>query len=150
MKFEYKFFCNIAFIIKNIIKSLEWLGKNSDKNDIVFSHYSKGMWIEGISKRRVLLDSNIDYIPYPRETYNDSGTLFYSRNLKTTKSLLSKYNVRYVWIDPEMKQGQVWTKEEHGLLFLFRNEETFKKAYAENGIEIWEVMKNLSNTSEVS
>ena len=36
-----------------------------------------------------------------------------------------------------MKQKEPWTEAEQGLLFLFRNSETFKKEYSKDGIEIW-------------
>ena len=36
-----------------------------------------------------------------------------------------------------MKTGQVWDKKED-LWYLFRNNETFKNVYEENGVEIWE------------
>ena len=46
-----------------------------------------------------------------------------------------------IWIDSQMKDGQVWTKEDEGLLFLFSNKETFRRVYNKEGIEIWEVRK---------
>ncbi|MBR9691538.1 hypothetical protein GOV06_02025, partial [Candidatus Woesearchaeota archaeon] len=92
------------------------------------------------SNRQVLLDSEIYLIKSLNTKFNDSNTTFYSRNLKTTRSILDKYNIRYIWIDPKMKQGQVWTREEQGILFLFRNSETFKKLYSKDDIEIWEYL----------
>jgi asparagine N-glycosylation enzyme membrane subunit Stt3 len=126
---------------KSIINSLEWLKSNSKPKDIVFSHYTKGNWIEYFSERPVLLDPNLLYIEDVKTKLNDSETIFYSRTLKKTVSLLNQYDISYILIDLEMKQGQVWTKEDEGLLFLFRNKETFRKVYSKEGIEIWEVKK---------
>ena len=126
-----------------IIQSLKWLKENSAKEDIVLSHYSKGLWIEAISQRPVVLDSQTNYIEDLDIRFNDSNTVFYSRNLKNTKTLLDKYNVKYIWIDQLMKQGQVWVKEKQGLLFLFENKETFKKVYSNNNTEIWEILEEI-------
>ena len=126
---------------KETIQSLEWLKENSATTDIIFSHHTKGQWIQAFSQRPVILDSEIHYTPYLNTRFNDSNTTFYSRNLKATKPVLDKYNIKYIYIDQEMKQGQVWTRKEQGLLFLFRNEETFKQVYTKEGIEIWEVLK---------
>jgi len=122
-----------------IIKSLDWLRHYSEPDEIVFSHYSKGFWINSVAERPVVTDSMLEYFPNAEEKFNDSLEIFYSRNLKNTKSLLEKYDINYVWIDNEMKHGLVWEKEQQGLLFLFRNNETFNNIYNNQGIEIWEV-----------
>ena len=125
------------------IKSLEWLKHYSRQNEIVFSHYSKGFWITNVAERPVVTDKMFEYYPNAEERFNDSLEIFYSRNLKNTKSLLEKYNINYIWIDNEMKNGLVWEKEQQGLLFLFRNNETFKNIYNNQGIEIWEIIKEV-------
>lgn len=125
---------------QNIIEGLEWLNKNSGKGEIVFSHYSNGFWIESIADRPVVMDEYFSYTA-PNQRFNDSNQIFYNRNLEKTKSLLNKYNVKYIWIDPDMKRDQVWTKEKQGLLFLFRNNETFKNIYTNQGIEIWQYQR---------
>jgi len=68
---------------------------------------------------------------------NASKNMFYSRNLEKTKKLFNIYNISHVLIDPQMKSGLVWNSEEEGLLFLFRNNETFKRVYSVSGIEVW-------------
>jgi len=57
-----------------------------------------------------------------------------------TFTLLRSYNIRYIWITPEMRSGLVWNKDDEGLLFLLKNSETFKKVYSTYGYEIWEVL----------
>ena len=103
------------------------------------SHYSKGDWIQAISGNPVILDSNMGYISLLDARFNDSDELFYTRNLRLARELLNKYEVKYIWIDKEMKEGLIWTREEQGLLFLFRNKENFKKVYSNDNVEIWEV-----------
>lgn len=121
---------------RDVVDSLLWLKQNSNPDDIVFSHQSKGFWIEFYSNRSVVADSYTTSV----ETLNDTYNLFWSRNLENTKRLLKKYDVEFIWIDPDMKQGLVWSKEEQGLLFLFKNRETFEKVYDSAGVEIWKVV----------
>jgi len=128
---------------KEVIKSLDWLKHYSEPNEIVFSHYSKGFWINAVAERPVVINKMFEYFPNAKEKFNDSLEIFYSRNLKNTKSLLEKYNIKYIWIDNEMKQGLIWEKEQQGLLFLFRNNETFNNIYNNQGIEIWEIRKEV-------
>ncbi len=126
---------------RNTARSLEWLGTYSSENEIVLSHYSRGFWIRYFSRSKPMLDPRFEYGPEAAEKYNDANEIFYSRSLESTRELLSKHNIKYIWIDQEMKTGLVWAQEEQGLLFLFRNNETFKNIYDFKGIEIWEVLK---------
>jgi len=126
-----------------VINSLDWLKHYSKQEEIVFSHYSKGFWISSVAERPVVTDKMFEYYPDAEERFNDSLEIFYSRNLKNTRALLNKYNISYIWVDNEMKNGLVWEKEQQGLLFLFRNNETFKNIYNNQGIEIWEVRKEV-------
>ena len=125
---------------KDVIKSMEWIKENTPSNSVILSHYSKGNWITAIADRKVVLDSQADYIKNIKERSLDVNTTFYSRNLVTTEKLLSKYNVHYLWIDSKMRSGQVWSKEQEGILFLFRNSEKFKKVYSKDSIEVWEYL----------
>lgn len=111
------------------------------KQETVFSHYKNGYLLEYISGLPVILDENFVITDNVNERYNDTQTIFYSRDLEHTKALLDKYNVGYIWIDESMKSGLVWNKKDQGLLFLFRNEETFKNTYSFEGAEIWKYVK---------
>jgi len=123
---------------KNIKEGLQFLGVYSDPEEIVLSHYSRGFWIEYYSNRASPIDLFFTYAPSPNERYTDINAVFYGVNLEDTKALLNKYNITYIYVDNEMKKGLVWDKEKQGLLFLFRNNETFKNIYDKDGIEIWQ------------
>ena len=123
---------------EQMIGSLKWLRGGSNKEDTIFSHYNNGFWIEAVSQRQVILDEYYNYINSADTKFNNSDELFYSRNLDNTIEFLDKYGIKYIFITPEMKEGLVWSKEQEGLLFLFRNEKTFKRIYNEEGIEIWQ------------
>lgn len=122
-----------------IINSLEWLA--TQPQGMVFSHYTNGFWIETIANKSVFLDPLISCTPSSDIKLNASNEIFYSRNLEKTKYFLNKYNISYIWIDNAMRQGKVWTQEEQGLLFLFRNSETFKNIYSSKEVEIWKVVR---------
>ncbi len=114
----------------SIIDALEWLNENSANQDIILSHHSKGYWIEYFADRPVVFD-------YMNQNPSEQHILLYSRDLDVTKDLLNKSGTRYIFIDSNMKQGQVW-KEKQGLWFLLRNSETFNNVYQRKNVEIWE------------
>ena len=106
----------------------------------VLSHYSYGYWIEFYSQKPELLDPGFSYAPNLAERFNNSLEIFNSRNLERTKSLLDANNVKYILVTQDMKQGLVWSKPDEGIIFLFRNNETFKNVYNYSEIEIWEYL----------
>jgi len=122
------------------VKSLEYLALFPEQGTVL-SHYKNGFFIEYFAKKQAIMDENFDYSYGLNEIYNDTNTVFYSRNLEYTKALLDKYDVGYIWIDGKMKSGLVWGKKDQGLLFLFRNEETFKNIYSYQDVEIWKYLK---------
>ncbi len=117
-----------------VAESLSWLGSNSKENSIVFSYPESGFWIEYFSERPVLLDPLTGH----ESRWNDTMIVLDSRSLKETKKLLSKYNVSYVYIDDALKQK---LGENKGLLFLLRNNETFKMVYNNSYTSIWKYAK---------
>ncbi|MCX6710395.1 MAG: hypothetical protein NTV63_05620 [Candidatus Woesearchaeota archaeon] len=141
-------FSTVLFIMRastagpdaSIIKSLEWLSEKERAGSTVFSHYTNGFWIEYF-RGKAVSDENFAYAENRSERLNDSNSIFYSRSLEKTRALLSKYDTGYILITPDMKNGLVWEKKEEGLLFLLRNNESFRLAHSEEGsegrVEIW-------------
>ncbi len=116
-----------------IVKSLAFL--KEQEQGLVFSHYSNGFWIEFFAGKPVILDSFI--VPGLEKRYSDSMDLFYSRNIDSTRRLLDKYNVYYIFVDESMRKGKVWSKNDEGLLFLLGSNETFTKIYNSSDVQIW-------------
>ncbi len=104
---------------------------------VVFSHPDKGFWIEYYAGKPVFSDT----LTANLRTENLSAELYYSRNFKNSTRLLNESKIKYIWIDKEMKEGQVWTKPEQGLLFLFVDANLFKKIYSNDEIEAWQYLK---------
>lgn len=125
---------------KEMVASLKWLNSNSVESECVFSHYSDGFWIEDIAARPVFIDSLFSYTPGINTIYEIANNISYSRRIVETKKLLNENNISYIWIDGEMKSGLVWEEDDEGLLFLFRDNETFKKIYSTDNVEIWKVI----------
>lgn len=125
---------------QNMIESLQFIKDNSNSNDVVFSHYSNGIFINSIALRKNVLDENFMYAPKLNDRFEDSDTLFKSRDFELTKRILQKYDIRYVYITPDMKGGLVWNEPEEGLLFVLKfSGDNFKRVYSQKGIEIWRV-----------
>ena len=110
----------------------DWIDKNLPQESIVLSSPSHGFWIEYFGKRKALATP----LAGKEGLVN---TLFYSKNFEKTSLLLDEQQSEYILIDAEMKRN-IWSKEDEGLLFLFRNREKFKKVYDEKGVQIWRVM----------
>lgn len=123
---------------QDLIEGLTWLKEQEDGK--VLSHYSRGHWIGFVSDKEVFTNSLYDV--QTNMKLNLSDEIFYSRDLIKTRNILDEQNIDYIFIDKEMKRGIVWTKEEQGLLFLFRNKENFKKIYSNQGVEIWQIIRD--------
>ncbi len=124
-----------------IMSSLTWLSKNAvNRNAIVLSHYSNGYIIEYWSKLPVFMDENYNFYSDAQLRYNISNEIFYSRDLKKTKALMSINHITYIYINNEMKSGKVWVKPEEGLLLLLKDNETFNMIYNNSDSEIWQFL----------
>ena len=120
---------------KDVQRALEWLNDNTNEDDVIFSHYSKGFWIEYWADRPVITDGLFNYND-AKQKLEYSDTLLHSRNTETIGKLMDKYDVKYIFVDKKMKKGQIWDKKE-GLWYAFRNNQTFKSVYYKDEVEIW-------------
>ena len=115
---------------------------NINNQEYILSYYRYGHLLQSIPESNGKLPVFLDTKSYELNKYlNQSiiaNELFYSRDIKKTTQLLTKYQIKYIFITPFMKSGIVWKKENQGLLFLLKNSERFKSIYNKNGVEIWE------------
>ncbi|MFC1801164.1 hypothetical protein ACFLZB_01775 [Nanoarchaeota archaeon] len=117
----------------SIEESMIWLKDRTSPGGFVLSHPEKSFWIEAIAERKPFLDIYGDDYQQRLET---AELIFYSRDWKLTTQLLEENKIKYIWIDSEMLNGQVWNEEEEGLLFLLRDPR-YRRIYRQEGIEIW-------------
>jgi hypothetical protein len=99
---------------------------------VVVSHPSNSFWIMYSGAEPYVTYVDADY----SEKLNVTMALLRSRDLRRTQALVEAGNITYVWIDPAMKEGQVWDSKDDGLLFLLRKGH-FARVYDEDGIELW-------------
>src|SRR3989338_2303363 len=129
---------------KDIVEGLSLIETDSELKT-VFSHYSNGYWINYLAKKPNVMDPSFAYAPSLQQTYEDSQDLFYSRDLKNSTEIIERYNIGYILITPEMKEGKVWHEDEEGLLFLLEFSKNFRSVYAQKGVEVWEI-RNLTTS----
>jgi len=105
---------------------------------VVLTSVENGFMVQTVTGLPVLLD---DY-SYQLFGFNgvkqDYETMLTSRNYYDTLKLLKKYNVKGILITEDMKD-ELWGNREEGLVFLFRNSETFKNLYSGQKLEVWQV-----------
>ncbi len=120
---------------------LEWIRGNSREGDVIVSHHSSGYFIEYFARRPVVIDSYFSSIQDFEGRYLDMYSLFHTPRLKNAEEIIGEYNIRYIAVTKPMRNGKVWRKPDEGLLYLFRNNETFKNVYSSDEVEIWKYIK---------
>ena len=112
---------------------------------VVLSHQFNGYWINYAGMKTVIGPfTNIDNYDERKE---DVKQLFESRDLSLVKSILDKYNVDYILITPDMRNGFIWSDDEEGVLFLLKySAEDFERFYDKDldsykDLEIWKYNK---------
>ncbi|MBI4448147.1 hypothetical protein HY643_04145 [Candidatus Woesearchaeota archaeon] len=121
-----------------VISGLNFLKKQPA--GVVFSHYSRGIWINYAHKKNVM-DENFLFAPQQNERYVDSERLFRTRNEEETRELVKKYNITYVWMDERLKR-ELWTEDEDGLIFILKYSGKWAKIYDKKNVEIWKFSEN--------
>ena len=113
----------------------DMLNSVMDTNDYMrkLQESSEPSWQEELLKRMTSFNRN----QARKKLLGNPDTYEMLERIDETKELLDDYNIKYIFIDNEMKKGLVWNEKE-GLWFSFRNNETFKNLYDKDGIEIWE------------
>ncbi len=122
-----------------LFQALSGLEHYGDNTEVVLSHHKYGVLINSISNKRNYIDSNYYYIKDLPERYKDMQTLFYSRNANLVKSTMEKYNIKYILITKDMKEGLVWNENDEGLLFVLQNSKEFRKIIDNDYAQVWKV-----------
>lgn len=111
----------------NLLDVLSLLNEETqgEQNTSLLTHPKYNAYVNAITKHSLVADAEA------REQ------MLHARRLDTLIPLLGKYNVKYILITREMKEGLVWS-ENVQLLFLLGHSENFKKRFENSGVEIWE------------
>lgn len=125
---------------QNLYDALIYL-KEEGGEDVVFSHYSYGTFINSIAGKKNVMDSRFIYSPNLNERYLDTKKLFYTRDFNVAFDITNKYNIKYILITKEMKQGLVWQEEDEGLLYLLSSLNNYRIIYENDEVEVWRFRK---------
>jgi len=105
---------------------------------VVFSHYSRGNWITYAGHANVM-DENFLFAPNVNDRWVDSNAMFGYRDKASVLNVIDKYEIKYIWIDNEMKD-MLWDSNEDGLLFVLNYDlTTFNKVFENDYVQIWMV-----------
>ncbi len=122
-----------------LFKSLETLKEESRTAAVVASHPDNGFYISTIAGKKNVMDEAYLFAPNVHERWSDLQTLFSTKNIDEAEQIIKKYDIKYVYIDRAMKEGQVWNANDEGLLFLLDASNKFQNIYSSNDAEIWQV-----------
>lgn len=115
--------------------ALEWLAE--EPAGVVATAPLPAYRVEALTDQRLMATPR--QVRSDAQLESDLEELFYTRNLLTAKHLLRRHDVEYLLITTRMKGETVWEEPSEGLLFLLRNNETFKKAYSDATTTVWQV-----------
>jgi hypothetical protein len=121
------------------ISALLWLQDNSYENAIILTSEKYAALTATVTERRVLLDRRSSMDPRYSDLTTDVENLYRTRKIDVATALLEKYQIDYIIVFSEMKQGLTWNSENEGLLFVLENGENFKKVFENNKVIIWSV-----------
>lgn len=124
---------------KEIIEAFNVLNQKDNSFATIASHPDNGHWISSIGYKKNVMDTVYTFAPNPKERLNDLKILFYTKDFEETTRIINKYDIKYIYIDKDMKEGQVWTEENEGLLFFLTASNKFKNVYKGENIEIWSI-----------
>lgn len=122
---------------ESVVQSLMWLEKRVDQNTVVLTNTNYEDWVTYYSGAQIAVSTHTQ-VSSILNRLDELRSLYYTRNIALTIAKLDEWNVRYIWIHPLMKQGEVWSEADEGFLFLLENSDNFKLVYNRDGIEIWE------------
>jgi hypothetical protein len=106
---------------------------------IILSHPHNGFWLAWWSGKEVYLDDWLAQTPHVNDRWSVAEAIWYAQDITQARSLLYKNKIDALVITQEMREGLVWDRPEQGLLFLLRNNETFKNIYRSDSVDIWAI-----------
>jgi hypothetical protein len=92
------------------------------------------------SGRQVYLDGWTAQTPNANERWDVAQAVWHAQDIERVRPALHKKGINALVITKEMRDGKVWDLPEQDVLFLLRNNETFKNAYRSSSVDIWAVL----------
>lgn len=110
------------------------------ENTVVLAHPKDGFWVAYWAQKPVFLDLWSSRIPGVNERWAVAQSIWHSQDIARLKPVLVQNRIGGLVITREMREGLVWDLPEQDLLFLLRNNETFKNVYSSDSVEVWTVL----------
>ncbi len=107
-------------VIDNIkIKEVEWLGRNTNPDDIILANVDEGNLIASIAKRKTIVDTNFLFAPDPVQRLEDIKVVYTTISEAIALNILKKYDVDVIYLSDD-------TRRQYNLLELSYAEKEFQ------------------------
>lgn len=110
---------------------------SADSQGKVLSTEDKGFMINYLSGKEVFLDGR----SFTYEDYEEKSSvveqIFYARKLSELEDFLVNNSITYLFIHENMKNGEVWSRREEGLLFFLIHSDLFIKLFDNQEVQIY-------------
>jgi hypothetical protein len=110
------------------------------ENAVILAYPGDAFWFEYWSEKQALLDGWGSQTPRAAERWAAAQQIWHSQDIARLRPLLYRNNIGAIVITKDMRSGTVWDLPEQDLLFLLRNNETFKNAHHSSSVDIWAVL----------
>ncbi len=105
----------------------------------VVTHPEDGFWVAYWSGKRVVLDGWLRATPQVNERWALEQAIWHAQDITRLQPILHKHHIGALVITRTMREGSVWDMPEQDVLYLLRNNETFKNAYHSYSVDSWTI-----------
>ena len=121
------------------VQALEWIEKNTRKNQVVLGAPREGHSIAAIAKRKNVMDTNFFFIENPGIIFDDVKDLFYTQNSIVLMKRLQKYKVDYLYLS--QRSRIFYGLQEYVILNTAKRQpQCFRRVYQNQEVSIFKVL----------
>ncbi|RME52429.1 hypothetical protein D6783_04895 [Candidatus Woesearchaeota archaeon] len=124
---------------KELLEGVSFL--SSGWSDGILAHPADAPFVAFSTGKKVFLLHTLPLDDDLQERVRALRAIWLGRDLNTTLSLLNRYDIRFIIVTPEMRDGAVWERDEEGLLFFLEHSERFINVNPDLRVEIWRVIQ---------
>lgn len=110
----------------------------------ILAHPDDGFWYAYWSGKQVWMDGWLRATPRVNERWTVAQQIWHAQDIMRAQPVLARNRIGALVITDDMREGKVWDLPEQDLLFLLRNNETFKSAHRSSSVDIWTVLPSQS------
>ncbi len=86
------------------IREIEWLARNTEKDDVVLADINDGHLIASLAGRKTVIDSNFIFAPNPKERAEDVNVVFTTVSEAAAMKVLRKYDVDVIYLSDDARR----------------------------------------------